>query len=343
MSIKYVRAWWSFRFPALVLLGVLLVAALQLTLPEPEAPRPLVITLEHRYGVSALAFSPDGTTVAVGGGRLAPSAEDQVAELTLWDLASGRTRTLLCGRGASVEALAFQPGGAALVALHADGTVRRWDIATGRGRDARQGRPCSARGALSTDGTAVAWPGRDKTVELWDLAKGTPRAVLPLPACRCWALAPDGRSLAIEAGAGSQEVWLCDTDTGGVELTLQRMNHPAACLAFSPDCRRLAVGTFDGAIEVWDRRTGQRVWSCPGRDGVVWALAFSPDGTALASGEQNGSVSLWDPATGEARTVLGLHASPVSALAFSPDGTRLSSGGADRQVVLWDVRVALRQ
>src|SRR5262249_1769525 len=61
MSIRYLHGWLSRRFPALALLAALLVAAVRLTLPEPEAPRPRVLTLEHRYAVSALAFTPDGT------------------------------------------------------------------------------------------------------------------------------------------------------------------------------------------------------------------------------------------------------------------------------------------
>src|SRR5262249_47774829 len=120
MSIKYLRGGWSGPFPALALLAVLVAAAIQLTPPEPEAPRPRGLTLEHRYPVSALAFTPDGTTLAVGGGR-----PEQVAELTLWDLAIGRQRIVLGELGASVEAVAFDPEGTTLVAMHYDGTVRR--------------------------------------------------------------------------------------------------------------------------------------------------------------------------------------------------------------------------
>jgi WD40 repeat protein len=338
MWLKRLPGWLHSRFTALVLLVLLLAAAAHLILSGPGHPPSELMTLEHQYPISVLVFTRDGRALAVGGGLVG-----YAVELTLWDLAGGPQRVFLCGPGASVESLAFNPDNTTVVTRHYDGVVRRWATGTGAEQATLRSKQCSVWGALSPDGSCAAWPGLDQTVQLWDLLTDTLRAVLPIRAHRCLAWAPDGTTLAVEVEFGGQEIWLCDPTTGEVQVTLRTFTGPVTRLAFSPDGHRLAVGGIKGAIEVWDRRTGQLVWSGHSHAGAVWALAFSPDGATLASGAQDGSIVLWDAATGDERTSLRKHASQVRALAFSPDGTRLASGGSDGKVILWDVSTAQRR
>src|SRR5262249_41745906 len=160
--------------------------------------------------------------------------------------------------------LGFGPKGATLAVMLYDGAVRRWDLPRGLEHAARRGHQCCVWGALSPDASAAAWPGLDQKVQVWNLAEGTLRAVLPVSACRCWAWAPDGQALAVGLGPGGHDISVCDSQTGAVQLELGNFPPPAACLAFSPDGHRLAVGAIDGTIDVWDRSTRERVWSCQG-------------------------------------------------------------------------------
>jgi WD40 repeat protein len=82
-----------------------------------------------RYGILGLAVSPDGKTVATGGGL--PSDE---GEVKLWDLATGNLKADLKGHGAWVECVAFSPDGKTLVSAggywEGPGEIKLWDLRT---------------------------------------------------------------------------------------------------------------------------------------------------------------------------------------------------------------------
>jgi WD40 repeat protein len=69
--------------------------------------------------VFSLTFSPDGRTLAAGtvGGAV-----------ELWDVASGRRRSVLGGHSGGIWALEFAPDGRTLFSGGNDGTVRVWDM-----------------------------------------------------------------------------------------------------------------------------------------------------------------------------------------------------------------------
>ena len=66
--------------------------------------------------VNALAFSPDGQTLAAGAGT----------EIILWDAASQQELTRLKGHSEGITALAYSPDGRYLASASSDGTVLLW-------------------------------------------------------------------------------------------------------------------------------------------------------------------------------------------------------------------------
>jgi WD40 repeat protein len=78
---------------------------------------------KHENVVNALAFSPDGTTLASGG-------DDRTA--ILWDIASGRAKRTLKGHDLTVTSLAFSPDGLTLASGSGNAAVVLWNVTNGK-------------------------------------------------------------------------------------------------------------------------------------------------------------------------------------------------------------------
>jgi WD40 repeat protein len=114
--------------------------------------------------VAALAFSPDGQTLA------APCYDSTIK---LWEVSTRRERTTLRGHADQVNAVAFAPDGKLLASASHDRTVRLWDLASASERAIFHGHAGAITSvAFSPDGQWVASGSYDKTVRLWLVDKG---------------------------------------------------------------------------------------------------------------------------------------------------------------------------
>jgi WD40 repeat protein len=111
--------------------------------------------------VSALAYSPDGKLIAVGGA-------DGV--IHLFQATDGKFARSLSGHTSAVAGLAFRPGGGLLASAGKDRTVRLWDPASGQALKTLDGHAAWAQGVVFVaQGTRLASAGADATLRLWDL------------------------------------------------------------------------------------------------------------------------------------------------------------------------------
>jgi RNA polymerase sigma factor (sigma-70 family) len=306
--------------------------------PAPEAETDgweLVATLPAGdLPVRALAFAPDGQTLASAG-------EDRAVKL--WDVRTGRELRELRGHANFVFSVAFSPDGKTLATggmssgNTRDTTVRLWDAATGKEVTSLEHTAGHHSLAFSPDGKTLA--AGSGPVRLWELSAGAPkvRAELDVPegVVHAVAFSPDGKVL---ASAADRTVRLWDPVSGKLFARSDGKDQVFA-VAFSPDGRVLAVSgrgeDRTGPIHLLEVPTGKEIRRISGHRFGVTALAFSPDGKTLVSGSDDKTVRIWDVTTGKEIGVLAGNRGAVTALAVSADGKWMATVGGDGTIQIW--------
>lgn len=293
-------------------------------LPEGAIVRMGTLRLRSNDVICAIAFSPDGNTIA----------SSEARTIRLWNSATGeQIRAFPINGDRPAFSLAFSPDGKCLAAAGHEKTVRLWDVATGKelASVGKHGETVNYF-AFSPDGKTLASTGRE--IRLWDLA--TNKAVRTIQVEEGYPhsikFSRNGELLAFYVSTDETiRLWSCKA---GRETKAWRMPGGVS-IAFSPDGATLASGGDDKAVHLWDTTSGTQIRALEGHTGGVYSVAFSPDGKTLASAGKNNEVRLWDSATGKNLRALDLHSEPVGSLAFSPDGNVIAF--ASRQtIVMWD-------
>ncbi len=209
-----------------------------------------------------------------------------------------------------------------------DGTLRKWDAATGTGTLLVEG-DVPVRGfAVAADGRVAAQVG-DTAIML--RPDGTAATLGNGPGwCGAWAMFERVRDRLI--------IQRCDRGLllvdGTQAMNLATEGYPATRIAVSPDGERIAGAMGDRTVRVWDSN-GRSVAVLRGHTDLVMDVAFSPDGTQLASVSYDKTIRIWELTTGRHRVLRG-HAHAVDRVAWRSK-TEVVTASYDGTVRVWPV------
>jgi WD40 repeat protein/serine/threonine protein kinase len=279
-----------------------------------------------------IAYHPDGSQLATGGGTL--------PAIKLWDVTSGQRTHLLVGHASFVSGLDYSSDGRWLVSAGGpDKSIRIWSPGD---RESHR--------VLGSHDDFVYWAtfgpqdahiisyGRDRRFRVWDPDQGGLLHEQPLHVRRIRdiALSPKQTHAAIGSRRGSEsELIVMDYTSGETVQRIPTFEATVGGLAYAPDGERLAVAELRGPVRIWQLNPLNLLLTIPGPVGVKPGIVFGPQGERLAAVVWDGSVRIWEAQNGRETATLRGHKPPVDQLAFSPDGTHLAGRSADNQVCIW--------
>ena len=285
--------------------------------------------------INALAFSPDGKTLAVSGYR----------EVLLHSVEGGGTVVRLVGLSEQLNGIVFSKDGASLIAAGGTparfGEVQVWDV-----RNIQLKRSITVTTdtlfglSLSPDGKEFAIGAADSSVRLIETETG--KELKKIGNHENWVLGTafgvDGKRV-VSVGR-DRAAKLSDTASGAFLENINILRGELAAVARNPKKDVIVIGGDERIpyIYLMDRPKVMKtaddstlIRKLPRQNGAISTLAWSPDGSKIGIGGMASEVNIYNPDSGE--LVASCKVAPgIYAVTFTPDGSRLATGGFDGHV-----------
>ncbi len=280
--------------------------------------------------VAAVAFSPDGSRLAVG----------TYGRVTIWDLKAVQPTTLT-NVLAAVNDLKFSPDGSALAVAGGQPSARG-DLRLFSSKDWKLVHTLGGHAdvvsavAFSPDGSKLASASFDKTVKLWSVGDGKLVHTFTGHSDFVYSVsfAPKGDWYATASKDRTGRI--VDAATAKSRLTFSGMENEVLAVAVRPDGAQVVTSGLEPQLHWWDSTTGERVRRQGGHGDGVNEIAFDQAGKLAVSAGSDKTVRLWNPQTGAAIRTLA-PGSVVYAVAPDAAGKRVAAGSADGQTRLYEV------
>jgi tricorn protease-like protein/mono/diheme cytochrome c family protein len=286
--------------------------------------------------VTALAFSPDGSSIAAAGYH----------EINLWKAADGALGRRLRPLAERIYDIAFSPDGKWLATASGDpgqyGAVKLWIAEPDGGgkavRDLAESFDCAFAVAFSPDSKLLAAAGADRVIHVWAVESG--KEILTIEDHADWildlAFSPDGQRLASASRDKTSKVF--DVIKKESLVTFPGHAETVYTVAFAPDGKTIATGGGDNQIRIWNPDDdGKQVRAIGGFGGPVFKLLYHPNGKQLIACSADKALKVVDPSNGSQVRVMQGHNDWIYAFALSPDGQTIASGSWDGEVRLWNL------
>ncbi len=191
--------------------------------------------------------------------------------------------------------------------------------------------------AWSPDGSKIAAPSMDGTVDICQLETEETKTIKILSTIYCVSWSPDGKHIATGCHDGKVRIYdinKLDSDPLTIDAHAQKIRS----IAWSPNGKLIATGSADYTVKIFDPLKSESINVLKHHVDVVTNVAWSPDGSFLISASDDNNTILCDPKTNKKLLTLIGHQARVVSLAISPNNKYIASGSADRTIIIWDLK-----
>jgi WD40 repeat protein len=299
-----------------------------------------VVNVPETYAVAmpitALAFSPDGSSIVVSGYH----------ELTEWKREDGSLTRRVRGLAERTYDVAFSPDGRWMATASGDpgqfGKVTLWkttpDGDAQPEKDLVEIIDVAYAVAFSPDSKRLAAAGADRAIRLWDVESA--QLLFTIEDHADWildlAFSPDGKRLASASRDKTSKVF--DVEKKESLVTFPAHAETVYSVAWATDGKSIATAGGDNQVRIWNPdEEAKQIRAIGGFGGAVFQVLYQPDGKSLIACSADRTASLVDPSNGKTIKKLEGHPDWVYCVALSPDGKTLATGCWNGEVKLWDL------
>lgn len=287
--------------------------------------------------VTSVAVSIDGVVLAVGTGK---------NSIQLWHMTSQTLITTLRGHTEDVWTIAFNPNGEQLASGSYDQTVRLWDAKSGRATHELKEHVGYVRElSYSPDGQMLASCSNDRSIKLWDAATGNHLKTFDGHTGRVFSVSFSADGLSLASGSSDQTLRLWNTSTTQCFFKLQGYINPVWIDAFCSDGQVIACRDSRSAY-IWNVHTGERVATWHQHHTSVSRIAFDSQAPLVVSIDHEQKIRVWqmeqdadsDPHSNDdtCLNTLFVNAMTEPLVAVSQDTAVIATIGNDKNIHLWN-------
>ena len=270
----------------------------------------------------------------------------------VWDVPSGKERTVLVGHGSGLFSARFSPDGRQVLTISS--AVSPIGSSSNESQESKAADidPDDIRlpptgeslgGGWSSGGRGMSIYNPDESIlaRVWDAETGAVQAEILKPTGFLQKsdevpsfghFSPDSKRIVL-GFMNDAQVW--DVATGKM---LFKIKHGGMSgedhAAWSPDGKRVATirGNY---VSIWDAADGKELTTLRGHENALRTLSFSSDGKLVLTTSWDRTARIWNAETGEPVAVFRGHKDRVNAASLSPDGQQVVTASADATVRVW--------